>query len=100
MLLYTCIHGQIISELGSFEMSRPGFTELYEHDNPADLTERYSFIVSTFLPVPGTVDEVFFVTYPGKYLDDPSVTPYETVGADYTWPREPDHIPSKSHAKV
>ena len=39
MLLYTCIHGQIISELGSFEMSRPGFTELYEHDNPADLTD-------------------------------------------------------------
>ena len=93
LLYLPCLRGQDIRELGSFEMRRPGFTELYEHTDPADPTERYSFIVSTFNPIPGTVDEVFFVTYPGKYLDNPSATPYEIVGEGYTWPREPDHIP-------
>lgn len=87
------VNSQNIRPLGSFDMRRPGFTEIFTHTDPADDTEQFSFLVSTFNPIPGTTDEVFFVRYPGKYLDDPSVTPYEIVGEDYTWPREPSHIP-------
>ena len=82
--------------LGTRNVSLAGFSNLYTHDDASSPTEKYSFLLSTFNPIPFTRDTTYFIEHIGKYLDDFANAPLTVVNDRFNWPREPSQTPGKS----
>jgi len=79
--------------LGARDVRLAGFSNLYVHDDSSNPTERYSFLLSTFNPIPFTRDTTYFFHHIGKYLDDFANAPLTVVNDRFNWPREPSQTP-------
>jgi len=98
MLLLLCLmvplaSGQGLRYLGEIRARQAGFSALYEHPDPSDPSERYSFALSTFSPVPLTQDDLLWFQYPGKYLDNIAGMDQRVLLSGLQWPREPGQVP-------
>merc|ERR1711976_893639 len=79
--------------LGEVAVDLAGFSNLYEHEDATDPTERYSLLLSTFNPIPFTSDTSYIFRHIGKYLNDVGSIQPQPLYDDFTWPREPSQTP-------
>jgi len=79
--------------LGTRDVRLAGFSNLYIHNDSTDPTAKYSFLLSTFNPIPFTRDTTYFIHHIGKYLDDFANAPLTFVHNRFLWPREPSQTP-------
>ena len=94
LFIFGCC-GQTLRKVGEWDVLDAGFPSVFEHPNPADATERYSMLLSTFLPIPGVVDPTYMYIHPGKNLQNVQRVTNITLGDQFVWPREPSQVPSK-----
>lgn len=59
------------------------------------LSERYSILLSTFLPVPDTRDPSYIYLYLGQYLDDVESAEGTVLYDEFFWPRRPEQTPGE-----
>ena len=91
----TLVHG-IWQLIGEIKVDEPGFLNIYQHRNATVLDERYSLLLSSFLPIPDTDDRLFMYPFIGKYLSNVTLAERRILSTGLVWPREPSQIPSKT----
>jgi len=74
-------------------MNGPGFSNIYEHPEWTDPRERYSVVLSSFSPIPFTIDTSYIYRHLGKDLGNLASVRGRVLDDEFIWPREPSQIP-------
>ena len=91
------VHG-VWQLIGEIKVDLPGFLNIYQHRDAAVPDERYSLLMSSFLPVPDTdEDRLYMYPFIGKYLSNVTLAERRILSTGLVWPREPSQIPSKTY---
>ncbi len=85
-------------QMCSFQLTSPfGVLEKrFPQQEVVSLSERYSVMVSTFIPIPLTRDASYTFLHLGEYLDDVTQAEPTLLHDDFTWPREPQQNPGNA----
>ena len=96
LLIFTSfisIYGVNIKPLGSFQVDNAAFVTLYEKKNPAQPSEKYDFIVSTFSAAPFATGSVQIVINIGNYIKAVDNIKADVVTTKTVWPNEVAGVP-------